>query len=435
MNVAICVIAAGTRSRSRPRIRSRMVVVPTSSSEVSRPRVALAMMFQPPSSPSTDSDRPATLTRSPAPRKGSANASATNGSSIVARRASRPGGTRARAATSATRAAYTPKAQNASRGVLTTATVNATAEAILTSGGSRRTGESPGRNRRCASCPVPTDRCLLRRCGVAVPVPGTRRRVPPADQPEQATADHERDQHSEQPGQTGAECFVVDAPDPVVGEHAVRQVVVAFRLCHAGAVHDLAVLVESAPLQRGVLQPVGTAGGEDAHHPRQQQADHQTADEEPAVPFHATPPVAGTLVGRAARNAYTRSGRTRATVATVAAEIRPSPIPISTCTPAMVAATCPSPAASSTPPPIQYCSTKASAAATTLTTEARKTVTASPAAVRGSSRSRSATTRIAAPVLTSAMLVMLMPSAVSPPSANTSACTISTTDTHSAAIH
>jgi hypothetical protein len=55
--------------------------------------------------------------------------------------ASQPGPIRANAATSRIRRAYPPKAQNASRGVATTAMVKTTIAMILTSGGSRCTGD------------------------------------------------------------------------------------------------------------------------------------------------------------------------------------------------------------------------------------------------------------------------------------------------------
>ena len=48
MNVAIWVMTCGQRSRSRPRIRSRVVVVAASSSDASTPSVPLAKMFQAP---------------------------------------------------------------------------------------------------------------------------------------------------------------------------------------------------------------------------------------------------------------------------------------------------------------------------------------------------------------------------------------------------
>lgn len=85
----------------------------------------------------------------PVPRNGSATAKSTNGSSIIARRSSQPGPTRASAATAATSSAYPPKAQNASRGVATTATVKTTIATILTSGGSRCTGEALSRYSTC----------------------------------------------------------------------------------------------------------------------------------------------------------------------------------------------------------------------------------------------------------------------------------------------
>jgi hypothetical protein len=77
-----------------------------------------------------------------------------------------------------------------------------------------------------------------------------------------------------------------------------------------------------------------------------------------------------------------------ATVATVVAAIRPSPMPIRVCTPAMVAETAPSD--SWVVPPIQYSRTKPWDAATTLTTEAMKAVVATPDAVLGRIRSRPA---------------------------------------------
>ena len=77
------------------------LLLAASSSEATTPSVPLAAMFHAPCSPSTDSDRPSQVTRSPWPANGSAMASTMNGSSMVARRASHGSGTRARTVTAA----------------------------------------------------------------------------------------------------------------------------------------------------------------------------------------------------------------------------------------------------------------------------------------------------------------------------------------------
>src|SRR5690606_18784601 len=304
MNVAIWVSAEGQRSRSRPRIRSRTVVVPTISSEASTPRVAWARMFQPPSRPSTDSDRPATLTRSPAARKGSANARATNGSSMVARRASRVGSGRWwRPPPPGRRTPRRPSTPpgGSSRPPRSTPPPPRSSPRGAAGGPATRPAGTAG------ACRARRPRRLLRgRCGVPVAAPGAHGRgATPTYQPEQAAADREGDEHPDQPRQAGAERLVVEAADPVVGEHAVGQVMVPFRLSHAGAAGDLAASVHSAALSGAVLQPGRAVGGEHAHHARQRQAHNRARREEPAVPPHAAPPVAGTgaAAGRAPRNA------------------------------------------------------------------------------------------------------------------------------------
>lgn len=141
------------------------------------------------------------------------------------------------------------------------------------------------------------------------------------------------------------------------------------------------------------------------------------------------------MAGLRARSAYTRSGRTFATVTTVVAVIRPSPMPMSRWAKAMVPARPVRLPPRSVVPPSQYWRTKPWDATTTLTSADTNAVTASPAGVRGSTRSRSAISRYAAAVPSSAMLVMLRPSIATPPSPKTSACTMSTTATQSAPTH
>ncbi|CAM5732164.1 hypothetical protein SMICM304S_11577 [Streptomyces microflavus] len=72
-------------------------------------------------------------------------ANATNGTSMTSRFSRKPTGMRAAAATAARRAAYSPKAQTASRGVETTTSTKPKTAASLQCGGSRCTGECPCR--------------------------------------------------------------------------------------------------------------------------------------------------------------------------------------------------------------------------------------------------------------------------------------------------
>jgi hypothetical protein len=107
--------------------------------------VPLATMFQAAQSPSLASDTPRTSTRSPCPTSGRNTAKSRNGSSMTSRRTRVPRGSPATLARMASATAYTPKAQNASRGVATTASTNSTAAASLHWGRARCSGLVPGR--------------------------------------------------------------------------------------------------------------------------------------------------------------------------------------------------------------------------------------------------------------------------------------------------
>lgn len=145
MNEAICTSSGGSFSRCRPSSSARSSVVEASSTDAATPSVPLARTFQAPHSPETLSDRPSTSTRSPSATNGMSTANATNGISISSRRSRKPAGTRAAAATPASRTAYSPKAHTASRGVETTTTTKAKVAASLQCGGSACTGECPCR--------------------------------------------------------------------------------------------------------------------------------------------------------------------------------------------------------------------------------------------------------------------------------------------------
>src|SRR4051812_7576574 len=375
MKVAIWVKTVGQRRRSRPRIRSRIVVVAASSSEATTPRVPFATMFHAPSRPSTDSDRPSQSTRSPCPARGGPGASTATGSWWVPRGASQPTGTRASTVPAASRTAYPAKATRAVRGVITTMIVNSTTEAIFTSGASRCTG-------------LPA----FRWSGWACPAPTSGHPFAPADQPEAAGPETEGDQHAGHPGQPGGQPGVAGAADAVAGQRAVPELMLPLLPQHAGAAGDLVVRAERASLAGGRVQPVRAGRGEVADHAGQQQRDEQPAGQEPAEPpVHAATSTGSAGAVRNRRRAYTRSGRTRATVVTVVAAIRPSPRPISTCTPANVPDTQGSDR--SVVPPSAYSRTNPCEAATTLTTDAISAVAPSPPAVRGRTRSSPTTSR------------------------------------------
>src|SRR5690606_7140656 len=148
MNMVICTSRSGTRSRCAPTSRSRGSVVDASRIEAVTPSVALARMFQAAQRPGTLSESPSTSVRSPSPMTGMRKANSTNGSSITMRRRMCPGGIRATAATLASMTAYRPKAQNHSRGVATITRAKASTASSLHCGGSRCTGEAPGRYSR-----------------------------------------------------------------------------------------------------------------------------------------------------------------------------------------------------------------------------------------------------------------------------------------------
>ena len=138
---------AGTRSRARPSGRSRAGVVAASVSETSTPRVPFTRMPHAAYRPGIDSDNPRTVTRAPPSANGSSTASVTNGNSISIRGPIQRREMPAIRHSTIRIARYAANAQNTSRGVATTAKTNATAHTILTSAGSRCTGEAPSRYR------------------------------------------------------------------------------------------------------------------------------------------------------------------------------------------------------------------------------------------------------------------------------------------------
>ena len=134
------------------------------------------------------------------------------------------------------------------------------------------------------------------------------------------------------------------------------------------------------------------------------------------------------------RAAYTRSGRVATTALSTAAVMTASPIPTRMCQPTIAVASLPS--GMSTAPPIAYSPVNASAATGTDTSaptrrrryDAARPAAAAPAAPRGSATYPTST--VIRPIS-----VMFVPSAVSPPSANSSPWTRSTVDITSTAVH
>ena len=122
---------------------------------------------------------------------------------MVARLASHGGRTRASAATAARSTAYPPKAQNSSRGVITTTMVKSTVAAIFTSGASRCTGAGAVEVERVSVARAHIGRLRPRYTGAAASrgwpsaarPARDRAAAAPADQPESAGAETERDQH------------------------------------------------------------------------------------------------------------------------------------------------------------------------------------------------------------------------------------------------
>src|SRR5690606_36283764 len=215
----------------------------------------------------------------------------------------------------------------------------------------------------------------------------------------------------------------VDTADPVVGGRQLAE-----RVVLGGVLEPL--------VDRHPLQAVGSAARLGADQPGQHERHEQGTDHEgphahPGAGHAAAPCTAGAGGRSAAR--CTRRDREASHAPTVSAVITPSPIPMRTWTPTMAPATVDTDAPPA--PPIAYWATKPSEASTT------DRPAATPAAAttdpgRAGSTARSA--RKAAQPPNTPMndrLIALRPSALSPPSANTSACTTSTPVRHSDATH
>src|SRR5215216_1066920 len=243
MKLAMTVSALGSRSRSSPPSSSATGVVAARMADAATPRVPLTTMFQAAQTPPTASDTPRTSTRGPWPTTGRNTANSRNGSSMTRRLASRPGGTRPVLARPARARTYSPKAQNASRGVATTARTNSRVAAILHWGRARSGGS--GRLRP-----------------VAVGAQG-------ADHGEQGQPDAEGDQHADQPGDAGAEPVVADALDGVAGQGPVLEQVLP------GVGGDAVVLGD-------LVEPIRGAGGEPADQHGQADGGQQAAEQEDA---------------------------------------------------------------------------------------------------------------------------------------------------------
>ena len=113
--------------------------------------------------------------------------------------------------------------------------------------------------------------------------------------------------------------------------------------------------------------------------------------------------------------------------------ITPSPMPMTTCTPIIAAATVPTDAAPF--PPSAYSRVNIRAASGGASPAAIPDATVTPLFVRGSTFLTTRKMAYPPKAPTIAMLMMLRPSALTPPSAKRRHCTVSTTETHSVPTH
>src|SRR5918997_1617521 len=358
----MAVTTGGAPSFSRPRSRSSVGVVATSSRLAVRPSRPLASRFHAPHRPSTDTaTSPSTSVRSPWATNGRKRAKARNGSSITSRGSRTRAGTRASAAPPTTSAACTPNAHTPWRGVHTTATTNSSVATSFTWGAAAWTGLGPG-----------TDR------GTRWPAPmWCSALVPAADQPEEAGAAGKRDEHPGRARQADRHAGVVDAVDAVVGERTVGEAVVV-----RGA--------DEALVLGNPLQAVGLARRVEAH-PRghhQRHGHHRdpppaaVADAPHAATFRSAAALRPPSDGPGPLAPWTRSGRVASTAPTAAAVITPSPMPMSAWVPTIAAST--SPRSTPVVPPMANSATKAPAASGTETKAARPAATSTPARLSGS---------------------------------------------------
>ena len=255
-----------------------------------------------------------------------------------------------------------------------------------------------------------------------VAVPGAHRSVrvlgglvvgrlatPPAHGVADAAGEDQHDQHADHAGEAAGEPRVVDALVGVVGERAVGGRVVVGGVEEAGLLGD-------------VLEPVGVAAGVVAADAGEQQRDEQAGRGGRSRVLMRSPPRSGS---RAAARRSTRPGAVDEVGADGDDAARPrapvisaSPMPITTCQPSIAVSTVaerrPAPV-----PPTANSPTKASAAT------GHRDQRGDPGRDRRTSGSRFGSTACSEPehqpadadAPTSAIRVMLVPSAVMPPSA------------------
>ena len=228
-------------------------------------------------------------------------------------------------------AAYTPKAQNASRGVATTANTNATVATSLHSGANEWIGDRRATysDRWCPALTVSPTPCPASTIGSAA----VRRRATNQRPPNSAPATSSvigTPAIPERPLLTFSFCTSFDR---VAGERTVGRPRSPWR-------DRVEALVD-----RDLVEPVGRGARERAGEGGEEQGDRDRADGEAHDPrasrrsVTCAPRELDTRPGRISRSCsrsdapYTTSGRTASTAPTVSAVMTPSPMPISACTP------------------------------------------------------------------------------------------------------
>ena len=340
----LCVARAAARGRAGG---AGTDVVDASTIEAATPIVPLATMFHAAHSPgSRQAAGRARRPSGPRPTNGSSTANSRNGTSITSRRATPSSGMRADDARRATTSpAWTPKAQNCSFGVATTANTNRTRRQQLALRGEavqRPLAGAPGG----AGAPPPTSGQAgagRRRRWPVAGGSGRRRRRTTTNVAATPT----------RPAMTVPSAVVVDPVGAVVGERAVGERVVA----HVGV---------DALVGGDLLQPVrvgaGARGDEDDEQRRRRRgrrrrrrAVERRRRAAMSADLRARRAAAGPAPGTMPRAPYTRSGRIAITAPTARAVMMPSPMPIRTWTPIIAPATEPTDTASL--PPRAYSTT------------------------------------------------------------------------------
>src|SRR4051812_10520730 len=264
MNPAMAVRARGRWSRSRPCNSSATGVVAARMMDADTPSVPLATMFQAAHSPGCESETPSTSTRGEDPSTGRNTAKPRNGTSIRSRRTSVRRGTDAITATAAITTPYAANAQNASRGVATTASTKTRSAAILSCGGARWTTVEPGISSPSVPVwpgwpPLTSGPAGRLRAGSSPPRP--------ADDDEEPARQTKGDGDPDEAGEAPAEPIVVDAPDRVPGG---RPVVERVGLRVAG----------EALVDGHLVEPVRLAAGLGAHDEGEEEREEEAPGEE-----------------------------------------------------------------------------------------------------------------------------------------------------------